>query len=239
MAGPIPGKLRRRGDSATTIVRIADALLMFSLPALPPPDRVFARAINVLLTREGWARERLARHGGKTVRFASGRMNLSLTVTGEGLLAAADPAIVPDVVLTVPPEKLSWARFAPPNDAGAAFLDITHISGDAGLAQVVSDLAKHLRWDAEDDFARLVGDVPANRLTAGARSVARGARHAGRNAAANVAEYLSEERGVIVGKPLMQGFSQDADRVRRDAESLAARVADLIARLDRRDMGRS
>jgi ubiquinone biosynthesis protein UbiJ len=38
------------------------------------------------------------------------------------------------------------------------------IQGDAGLAAEVSWLAENLRWDIEDDLARVVGDGPARVL---------------------------------------------------------------------------
>ncbi|CPP27491.1 Uncharacterized protein conserved in bacteria [Bordetella pertussis] len=45
---------------------------MLPFAALPTLPRIAARALNALLERESWARDRLARHAGKTVRFALG-----------------------------------------------------------------------------------------------------------------------------------------------------------------------
>ncbi len=50
---------------------------------------------------------------------------------------------------------LSGASGRPPMD----------IRGDAGFAAEVSWLAENLRWDIEDDLARIVGDAPARALT--------------------------------------------------------------------------
>jgi ubiquinone biosynthesis protein UbiJ len=38
------------------------------------------------------------------------------------------------------------------------------ISGDAEFATQVGWLAENLRWDIEDDLARVIGDVPARQL---------------------------------------------------------------------------
>jgi ubiquinone biosynthesis protein UbiJ len=46
------------------------------------------------------------------------------------------------------------------------------IEGDVQLAAEVNWLVDHLRWDVEDDLARLIGGVPAHTLAAGARRVA-------------------------------------------------------------------
>ncbi|MFM2067886.1 MAG: hypothetical protein RLZZ584_2795 [Pseudomonadota bacterium] len=50
------------------------------------------------------------------------------------------------------------------------------IQGDAGLAAEVGWLAEHLRWDIEDDLARIVGDAPAHQLARVMRWAVDGAR---------------------------------------------------------------
>ena len=47
------------------------------------------------------------------------------------------------------------------NPAGA---DPARIAGEPQLAETVRYLAAHLRWDAEDDLARLFGDIAALRI---------------------------------------------------------------------------
>jgi ubiquinone biosynthesis protein UbiJ len=39
------------------------------------------------------------------------------------------------------------------------------------LAAEVNWLVDHVRWDVEDDLARLIGDVPAHAIGTGARRV--------------------------------------------------------------------
>jgi ubiquinone biosynthesis protein UbiJ len=67
------------------------------------------------------------------------------------------------------------------------------VVGDAALAADISWLADHLRWDIQDDLARLLGDAPAHelsRLGQGIREALRGfvsglASWAGQAAAGN------------------------------------------------------
>lgn len=61
---------------------------------------------------------------------------------------------------------LSGAPGRPPMD----------IRGDAALAAEVSWLAENLRWDLEDDLARLIGDAPAHQLARFGRSLTEGLR---------------------------------------------------------------
>ncbi|MCD0499032.1 SCP2 sterol-binding domain-containing protein [Achromobacter sp. MY14] len=209
-------------------------MLPFSF--LPTPSRMAVSALNALLRREDWARERLARHAGKTVRFALGGFTLALTIDTEGQAAQADPAVVPDVTLTVAPEKLPLPRLGAERDA-PDFAEATHISGDAALAQVVADLSRQLRWDPEDALARVVGDIAALRIVGGARAAADGARTASKRLAENVSEYLAEESGVLVGRPALEQWRLDlaelnarADALVRSAGALQTRLASASAK---------
>lgn len=203
-------------------------MLPFSF--LPTPTRLAVRALNALLKREAWARDRLARHAGKTVRLTLGGFTLSLTIDSEGMADVADSAIVPDVTLTVEPGKLSLPSLMP----GAQAPDVaeaTHISGDAALAQVVADLAKQLRWDPEDDLARVVGDIGATRLVGSARALVTGARTTGEHLAQNISEYLAEESGMLAGRPALEQWRQDLASVNTQADVLARHTAALNARI--------
>lgn len=206
------------------------ATVMLPLPFLPTPKRLAISALNALLRREDWARERLARHAGKTVRFAMGGFTLGLSIDSEGLADQADPAVVPDVTLTVAPEKLPLPRLGAGREA-PDFAEATHISGDAALAQVVADLSKQLRWDPEDALARVVGDIAALRILGGARAVAGGARTAGQRLAENVSEYLAEERGVLTGRPALEQWRLDLADLNARADALARSAAALQTRL--------
>jgi ubiquinone biosynthesis protein UbiJ len=195
---------------------------MLPLPFLPTPSRLAVSALNALLRREDWARARLVRHAGKTVRFALGGFSLGLTIDSEGLAAQADAAVVPDVTLTVAPEKLPLPRLGADRER-PDFAEATHISGDAALAQVVSDLSKQLRWDPEDALARVVGDIAALRLVGGARAAAGGARTA--------RQRLSEESGMLASRPALEQWRLDLAELNARAEALARSAAALQTRL--------
>lgn len=203
---------------------------MLPFPALPTPASLAVRALNFMLGRESWARDRLARHGGKSVRFALGGFGMTLTIDNEGYLLNTDSAIVPDVTLSGVPERLSLARLLPGAQRGD-LAEVTHISGDAALAQVVADLARDLRWDAEADLARVVGDIPAMRLIAGARALAQGTRQTSGRLAGNVAEYLSEESGALASRPALAQMRLDLAELEQRTERLARAVQALQGRL--------
>lgn len=222
-------------DETPSRVPRLPALPVLPVPALPDPAGVAVRAFNALLRREEWARARLLRHAGKTVRMAVGGFKAAFTITSEGHATVADPAVVPDVTVTVAAEKLTLAHVlslrASPD--GEALMDITHISGDAGLAQVVGELARHLRWDFQDDLAARIGDVPAMRLTQAAQAVMQGVRTAGQRLAGNVAEYLSEERRVLVSRPVFDDHCQELAQTVQALDALDAQLKRFTRRNDR------
>ena len=203
----------------------------FPFPQFLHPVSLAVRSLNVLLAREPWAKDRLVRHAGKTVRFALLRMDVSLTVTATGLLEPAASAAVPDVILTVVPERVSLERLRPGPQTADAFADMTHISGDAAFAQAIAELARQLRPDLQDLLAERVGDVAALRMTQGARAVWDGLRTGSERLAGNAAEYLSEESGVLAGRPVFEAARASLDDVSARLDALLARTAQLEARM--------
>ena len=206
-------------------------------PSLPDvtflhPVRAIATAFNLLTRQQPWAAERLTRHAGKTLRVALGAFHVTLTIGHDGHLAQADPAIIPDVVLDVVPERLSASRLLSMREGGD-FSDLIQISGEASLAQVVSELAHDLRPDPEDLLARWVGDIPATRISGGLRDVAQAARGVAQRLSQNVAEYLSEEAGALVSKPAMAAFEAANVETLARLESVGHRLTSLTARIDR------
>lgn len=200
---------------------------MFPFSLLPDPASVHARMLNMLLRREDWARERLSRHAGKTLRFAVGAFKTGLALQSDGYVQASDPAVVPDVVLTIPAARFAELPAALRSRDPAAIAAIMHVQGDAGLAQVVSDLARDLRWDAEDDLSRVVGDVAAARLMGLGRGLAGGMQLAAARLAGNVGEFLTEESGLMATRPAYEDWVVRLQEMRKRLDRLDARVGAL------------
>jgi ubiquinone biosynthesis protein UbiJ len=199
---------------------------------LPEPTTVTVRVVNALLAREDWACERLLRHAGKTVRLAWRRSAIGLTITSEGRVQPADLAIVPDVTVTVDDTRVNVSRLLSLRSSGdeSVILDATHISGEAGLAQVVGELARHLRLDLEDVLAQRLGDIPSMRVLRGLRAVSRGLGLAVNRLGHNVAEFLAEERRVVLGRPAFEAHRRAQAELDARLDALAAQVNRLKPR---------
>ncbi|WJF90695.1 SCP2 sterol-binding domain-containing protein [Paraburkholderia bonniea] len=187
----------------------------------------FAAAVNHLLARESWARERLTPYAGKTARLACASVELLLQVQPDGHLGAItqDEAQQVDVTIAVPGEALPVFL----QGGQAAVMKHVKIEGDAEFATVIARLAEHLRWEPEEDLARFLGDAPAWRLATLARSADQQARRAGRNLLETVVEYLLEENPQLVRSAALDTFNTELARVR----DTLARVDKRVERLER------
>ena len=204
---------------------------MLGIPSFLEPGAVGVRLLNALLDREDWARERLRSHAGKTVSLIVGRLQLVYTISSQGKLEQGHPAVVPDVTLTLPQDKLPELPQILQDGDFSRVAQLMHVQGEAGLANLVSDLAANLRWDAEEDLSRLVGDVMAHRLVGGARQAFAGLRDLGQRLADNVTEYLSQESGLLVPH-------SEFERLREQAQGLLSRLDGLERRLEQTETKR-
>lgn len=203
---------------------------MLAFPPFPAPASVSARLLNGLLRREDWAAQRLARHAGKTVRFVAFPWDVSLSIGSDGLVEVSDPSIVPDVTLTLPRDGLMKLPAVLKRGDTDEITALLHIEGDAGLAQVVSELARGLRWDAEDDLARVVGDVAAVRIVSAARTLVRGAGQSAVRTSENLGEYLVEESRQVLGRHAFEDW-------RNRINEMAQRLNKLEHRVERLERG--
>ena len=185
--------------------------------------------INHLLAQEAWARESLMRHAGKEACIdlgKGGHLALRLRVARDGMLEPGTDQSPANVTIRV---KLTDLPLILQNRDRA--FSYVKIEGDAEFANTISSLSKGLRWDAEYDLERIVGPLGARGLVQGARGAAGGALGAGRRLAENVAEFLLEERPVLVRPAAVSEFAADVVRLRDDVERTAKRIAKLEQRL--------
>ncbi|HEX7387023.1 MAG TPA: SCP2 sterol-binding domain-containing protein [Castellaniella sp.] len=193
----------------------------------PRPSALLLQGINALLRREAWARERLSGHTGKSLRVAVGQWVLQASVASDGFLQACDAAVVPDVTVSVPAERLKELPRVWREQGQSGVVGLMHIQGDAGLAHLMSDLAQSLRWDVEQDLSRVVGDVLAVRLVSGARQFVAAARQTAQRARDNVSEYLAEESDLLVRPAEFRAWSEQGRGLADRLDGLERRLCHL------------
>jgi ubiquinone biosynthesis accessory factor UbiJ len=130
--------------------------------------------LNHVIAAEPEATRRLLGHVDATVQIEWQRWPAFLPpppqavwrITPAGLLELAEPGFVTgmngdaaQLVVGLDQQALTgWAL------SGAVGRPPMVVQGDVGLAADISWLAENLRWDLEDDLARVLGDVPARQI---------------------------------------------------------------------------
>ena len=140
--------------------------------------------LNHVISAEPQAMERLRTHAARTLR---------IELEGWPTLL---PAPAPIAFRITPPGLVEWIESpgeatadlrvaidaANPALAFAKFIvgerPQLRVEGDAAFATDVNWLIENLRWDVEDDLARLVGDAPAREIARFGNAVAQAIREA-------------------------------------------------------------
>ncbi|MGB3451965.1 MULTISPECIES: hypothetical protein [unclassified Simplicispira] len=126
--------------------------------------------LNHVLMQEPAATQRLLPRRGRVVRVQWRQFFMALQITPAGLFDKAAEGATPDLRLEVTQTSpLDLAQAALRGDRPTVRID-----GDVQFAGDIQWLADNLRWELEEDLARLLGDVPAHTLA----SIARGAMQA-------------------------------------------------------------
>jgi ubiquinone biosynthesis protein UbiJ len=146
----------------------------FNLPLTPPAwaieegHRRIVLLVNHVLQQEPQAMERLVRQKGRVVLSQWRDFSFKVVVTPAGLLDVAAPETVADLTLTVTEASpLAIAQTVMQGDKPPV-----RIEGDVQLAAEINWLADNVRWDVEEDLARIMGDAPAHMLMQSGRTVA-------------------------------------------------------------------
>ncbi|MBK6322613.1 SCP2 domain-containing protein [Candidatus Aalborgicola defluviihabitans] len=145
-----------------------------NLPLTPPAwvvDETHRRIVlllNHVLMQEPQAMERLVRQKGRVVRIQWRTMTFKVVMTPAGLLDVAPADAEPDLSLVITDES----PFSIAQGLMQGGKPAVRIEGDVQLAAEVSWLIDHVRWDVEEDLARVLGDAPAHGLVQAVRAMA-------------------------------------------------------------------
>jgi ubiquinone biosynthesis protein UbiJ len=194
------------------------------LPSAAPVmvlETPFAAALNRLLQAEPWARERLAPFAGQAVRFRAPPLpELVFEILAGGRLAPS--TATPTLTITLGADALpALAR------GEEHFMRAVQIDGNAKLATEVLHLARHLRWDVEEDLSSLVGDAAAHRAVNLARELFAWQLDSLKRLGESFAEYAVDERRMLVTRAEFEPFAAQTAQLRDSLERLEARLRRL------------
>ncbi|MBT9504606.1 MAG: SCP2 sterol-binding domain-containing protein [Burkholderiaceae bacterium] len=147
-----------------------------SLLAPAAQDRL-TLLLNHVLSRESVAMERLKPHQGATVLVELKGWPALLPMP-PALALQITPAGLLERLAAVPEQPSLRVQLDASNPAAMALGALTgvqpkvEIQGDAGLATDMNWLMQNLRWDIEDDLAKLLGPAPAHELARWGKGIA-------------------------------------------------------------------
>jgi ubiquinone biosynthesis protein UbiJ len=188
-------------------------------------------AFDHVLRQNDWARTRLAMFAGRIVRIG---------VDAPALPGLPPPQLLARVVEGGLLEQLPWRSddesepevavhmlLRPSVDAAFAFLrggpkalsPHLRIEGEVMLAGALGEIARELRWDAEEDLSRITGDTLARRIGGGIDSARATARDLRARLASSAVAHLAGDAGQLVA--------------RGELAALRARLDELEDRIDR------
>lgn len=132
-----------------------------------------------------------------------------------------------DAAATVQGTPLSLLALVGPDPQAAIQRGDVRITGDAEVAQRYQHLLKLLRPDLEEELSKLLGDLPAHRLSGFAQAALSFGSNVARTAVRNTSEYLAHETRDLVPRAEAEALFQDIAQLRDDAARLEARVSRL------------
>ena len=199
-------------------------------------------AVNHLLSHNPEAAALLGAHAGKCLRFrapplpdllarigADGRLQAVIDAARATSNAPADAASEPDLQIEFNPLSLPWLAATDPALRARALRDM-RIAGNLELAALIQQLAGSLRWDAEEDLSRVVGDVLAHRIAGAGRTLLTSSQDNAWRAAQSLSEYWLYEQPLLSSRATLQAFTQSLQQVQTRTSLLEQRLRRLEER---------
>jgi ubiquinone biosynthesis protein UbiJ len=142
--------------------------------------------VNHVVAAEPQAMERLRVHAGQTIRIEFEGWPAMLPPLSPIAFRVTPPGLVEWTEAPVPGTPDLRVGVAVPNPALALAKLVVgerpaiSVDGDAAFASDVNWLIENLRWDIQDDLARIVGDAPAREISRFGGAVAKALRDGAR-----------------------------------------------------------
>jgi ubiquinone biosynthesis protein UbiJ len=197
--------------------------------------RLLLAAIGHVLRQQPWARDKLRMHAGRAIRVgidaapAAGlpAPQLLASIDSQGYLQPADPGAEPAATLLLRPS--ADAMFGMIREGAQGLSRHLRVEGDVMLAATLGELAQHLRWDAEEDLSKLVGDALAHRLAQfGRLGFARAAELRGR-VESSAARFADTDQQPLTTRRQLQALREGIAALDMQLQALEARAARLRA----------
>ncbi len=182
--------------------------------------------LNRLIHLDPDAGELLEPLAGRRVRLSvEGFPEVVVRFTPDGVALCGEnaPGTEVDAELSATREALRSLLMEGGSEAVGRF----RIRGEVAIAQRLRDLLSGLRPDWEGPLTRFLGDTAGHWSAEALRGTGRWLRDSSARGARDLGEWLTEESGLLAEPARARAFLDEVDRLRADADRLAARVQRL------------
>jgi len=177
-------------------------------------------AINRALEGESWARDKLALHGGRSVRLTVGPFERDFGIDAAGRLSPTKND--PDLKLSISPLRLPALAAAPER-----WSELVRTEGDPALAATFAELAATIPWFVERAFAAILGPVLGQQAADAGRRLLSLPGYAGTRIGESIGRYVGDEAKLAIGAAEAQSFAAEVAALALRLDALQARVAAL------------
>lgn len=189
--------------------------------------------LNQLLRRDHVTLQHLARLEGKVIalNISQPDINLYLLPNCDGLQIQSVYQDQPDCTLSGSLSEFIQLATTP-DKRDAMFGKTITISGDSALASRFQEIISDARIDFEEILADIIGDLPAHQIALYTAWKAQWYRSSANSLLHNLDEYMKEEARLIPTRPEADHFYNEIEKLKEDAERLAARFSLLKQKLE-------
>ena len=192
---------------------------------------IVLRAINHLIEQEKWARDLLLRHDHKIVAvelpFGSFRLLIQ-----DGLLQDAKQEDIESSVSLEISQEAFWAFV---KDGKGAAMKFVRIYGDVDLAADLNRLFAELRWEAEEDLSKLIGDAPSRRIIVESKKVFTQANNAVEDLKSGVRDFFVNERNILLGANQFNDFKSEIRLLRDQLDRAEKKLNHIEQRINNKE----
>jgi ubiquinone biosynthesis protein UbiJ len=187
-------------------------------------------ALNRYLRLDPEATTRMASLAGRCIAIELSGIDLTLFMLPDeqGIRILENVDVEDGVDTTLHGTPLALARLGlGANTSKTLFSGDVTISGDVETGQAFKAILDDMDIDWEEQLSRLTGDIIAHQAGNVARRTQRVLSHGKVTLEQDLGDYLREELRVLPARIEVENFSADIDRIRTDADRLAARIQRL------------
>ncbi len=180
--------------------------------------------LNHILRNESWACKQLQLHEGKTfcIRIPP-FAHFKMSVLANGELQSSPENLEADTTLSILPAILPRLIM---HDESA--YNGINISGDVQFAEDLVTVSKHLKPNFEQVLSKILGDIPAHRITKVGESLFQWHVDLIKNFSDALGEYWQEEHPIIAESKLIKDLFREINELEHGVNQLEHRVNQIF-----------